>query len=273
MPELPEVETVKNDLLPLVQGRTFTDVAFFWPKAAQTPNPEEFKRRLVGRAILDITRRGKYIIFRLTDGEFLLVHLRMTGQLLFRKGTDTPDRYTHTVLKLDEGHELRFADLRKFGALWLVRDPEEVVGDLGPEPFSEEFTPEYLANGMARRSSPIKAALLDQNFIAGIGNIYADETLFEARIHPARKANSLSQDETNRLYNAIKSVLTRGIANRGTSLQDYTDAFGREGHNQEQLRVFRRKGLPCPNCGTPIVRATQGGRGTFFCPVDQPLEE
>src|SRR3990170_2720510 len=197
MPELPEVETIRRDLLARLRGRAFTDV---WvspdaPRLVQAPTPADLGRVLPGKRIEDISRRGKFLIFHLSDGLHLVVHLRMTGALLHRPAGAPADRYTRAVLSLDDGSELRFSDLRKFGAVWLVPDPELVVGRLGPEPLDGDFTVERLRGLAGRRRAPIKSVLLDQQALAGLGNIYADEALFAARIHPQRPAADLSDVE------------------------------------------------------------------------------
>lgn len=266
MPELPEVETIKRDLQPRVIGRTITGVHLYWSGAVAKPSADELVGQTAGRRIEAISRRGKYLILGLSGGKHLIVHLRMTGRFMHRSAGDPEDTYTRAVFELEDGSQLRFADLRKFGRLWLVDDPEEVVGKLGPEPLGEEFTIDYLAGALAKRSLPVKALLLDQTIIAGIGNIYADEALFLARIHAKRVARSLSGEEIARLHQAIRAVLALGIANRGTTLSDYRDAFGLKGRQQEALKVFRRVGKSCPVCGTPIERIVAAGRGTFFCP-------
>ncbi len=266
MPELPEVETITRDLQPRVVGREIVSVELYWPKALEKPSPEDFVKGIAGRRIESLSRRGKYLIFRLSGEKYLIVHLRMTGRLMHRSGEEAEDPHTRAIFELDDGSQLRYTDPRKFGKLWLVDDPNEVVGKLGPEPFSADFTCDYLAGILAKRSGPVKPLLLDQTLIAGIGNIYADEALFLAGIHPKRSARSLSRPEVVRLHNAIRSVLKLGIANRGTTLSDYRDAFGEKGRHQEFLKVFRHAGKPCPVCGTMIQRIVLGGRGTFFCP-------
>ena len=266
MPELPEVETIVRGLRGPLVGRTIVGVRIGWENLVARPTVEEFKRRLVGHKILAVRRRGKYLLFPLSGGGCLIVHLRMTGRLLLKNAGDDPDKYDHLIFELDDGRELRFNDMRKLGRVYLVEDAEEIVGGLGPEPLDGDFSPADFAALLSRRRGRIKALLLNQRFIAGIGNIYADEALFAARIHPERRADTLAAEEIERLYRAIRRVLRQGIENRGTTLATYRDAEGREGRNQEYLRVFRRRGQPCPRCGTPIERIVVGGRGTYFCP-------
>jgi formamidopyrimidine-DNA glycosylase len=272
MPELPEVETIRRDLLPLLKGRTFTDV---WlspeaPRLVQAPLPADLARLLPGRRIEDISRRGKFLVFHLSGGLYLVVHLRMTGALLHRPAGAPPDRYVRAVLSLDDGSELRFSDLRKFGALWLVPDLSIVLGRLGPEPLDGGLTPSLLRELTARRRAPIKSLLLDQRALAGLGNIYADEALFAAGLHPQRPASGLSDSEVERLHEAIGRVLTEALADRGASFSDYVDASGQEGRHQFRVQVFRRTGQPCYVCGREIARVKVAGRSSHFCPRCQP---
>lgn len=266
MPELPEVETIVRGLREPLVGRQFTSVRVGWENLVARPAVEEFKQGLVGQRILGVKRRGKYLIFALSGGGSLIVHLRMTGRLSIKNSDDELDKHDHLTFELDDGRELRFNNVRKLGRVYLVDDEDEVVGKLGPEPLDDDFAPADFAALLSRRRGKIKSLLLNQRFMAGIGNIYADEALFAARIHPERKADTLTAGEIERLYGTIRQVLAQGIQNRGTTLSDYLDAEGREGRNQEYLRVFRRTGQPCPRCGTPIERTVVGGRGTYFCP-------
>ena len=272
MPELPEVETIRRDLLALLRGRAFTHV---WvspeaPRLVQVPSPADLARLLPGRPIEDISRRGKFLVFHLSGGLYLVVHLRMTGALLHRPPGALPDRYVRAVLSLDDGSELRFSDLRKFGAFWLVPDPSTVLGRLGPEPL-DGLTPSLLRELTARRRAPIKSVLLDQRALAGLGNIYADEALFAAGLHPQRPASGLSDFEVERLHEAIGRVLTEALADRGASFRDYVDASGREGRHQFRVQVFRRTGQPCYVCGREIARVKVAGRSSHFCARCQPL--
>ena len=271
MPELPEVETIRRALLPRVLDRLITGV---WvspdaPKLVQTPR-EPFLHELAGRRVVGIDRRGKYLLFPLDDGRYLIVHLRMTGRLLHRRPEDPPEPYQRAVFSLDDGTELRFADLRKFGTMWLTGEPAEVVGRLGPEPFAEEFTAERLRDLVSRRTAPVKSLLLDQYALAGLGNIYADEALFAAGIHPRRPANTLSEADVQRLHEAIRAVLVQAVGFRGSSFRDYVNVGGEEGENQRHVRVFRRTGEPCFTCGALIERIKVAGRSTHFCLQCQP---
>jgi len=266
MPELPEVETIKNDLFPLLVGRTVVDVKVGWQGCVDRPSVEEFCDQIAGRHIEDVGRRGKLLVFTLSGGMTLLVHLRMTGRLLVKEATAPWETHTRLSLRLDDGQGLRFVNLRKFGRLYLVADREEVVGKLGPEPLGEDFGVEDFCALFDNRRGMIKPLLLNQRFIAGLGNIYVDEALFQARLHPQRKADTLTSEELFRLYHAIRKALRQGIEDKGTSLTDYVRPDGRGGRHQDRLLVFRRGEEPCPRCGTTIERIVVGGRGTFICP-------
>jgi formamidopyrimidine-DNA glycosylase len=266
MPELPEVETIKNDLRPLLVGRTIVGATLDWGGAVGRPSPEEFMRQVVGRRIEDVQRRGKLLVFALSGGKSLLVHLRMTGQLLVGNSASPRQVHIRASLQLENGHELRFVDVRKFGRLYLVDDPQEVLGDLGPEPLADDFRVDDFCGLCSKRRGMIKPLLLNQRFLAGLGNIYADEALFHACIDPRRKADTLSREELSGLHCAIRKVLRHGIEDGGTTLTDYARPDGRGGTHQERLLVFRREAEPCPRCGTTIERIVVGGRGTFICP-------
>jgi len=274
VPELPEVETIVRELRPFLEGRCFTDVRILVERALDGLRALELKAALIGRRIRRVSRRGKYIIISLEEGGHLLVHLRMTGQLLIEDAADEVPRHTSALFLLDDGKCLRFSDVRKLGKIYFADELARVVGHLGPEPLEPDFTPESLRERLARRKACIKSLLLDQRFLAGVGNIYADEALFLARIHPLRRACSLSSEEVEHLYQAIQTVLWEGIVHRGTTLPDgqYRDPFNRVGENQARLRVFRRRGHPCPRCGASIQRIVVAGRGTYFCPQCQKPE-
>jgi formamidopyrimidine-DNA glycosylase len=271
MPELPEVETIRRDLLPIVRGRTITGawVSPNAPRLIQLMPPDEFCRQIAGQRIEDIERRGKYLLFRLDGGLLWGVHLRMTGRLIHDTDACPETAYLRATFRLDDDAWLCFVDLRKFGTMWLVDDEGLVTARLGPEPLSEEFTPAYLHAVTRKRSAPIKAVLLDQAAIAGIGNIYADEALFHARISPKRAANSLSKQRAGRLHDGIRAALELALGDRGSSFRDYLDASGREGGHQLKVRVFRRTDEPCYICGTAIKRVKVAGRSTHYCPKCQ----
>jgi formamidopyrimidine-DNA glycosylase len=270
MPELPEVETIVNGLRGPLIGRTFTGVRVGWGNIVARPTVPEFQRRIRGQQILDIRRRGKYLIFDLSGDDSLIIHLKMTGQFTIRPDDAPADKYGHTVFGLDDGRQLRFLDMRKFGRIYLVADEDEVVGSLGPEPLADDFTLSEFSAIIGKRKGAVKPLLLNQQFIAGIGNIYADEALFVAGIHPRRKADTLTGSEIERLYQTIRQVLRQALADEGTTFDGvYRKVDGREGGYQENLRVFRRRGQPCPRCGSAIERIVVGGRGTYFCPCCQ----
>ena len=271
MPELPEVETIRRDLLPIVVGRTITAawVSPNAPRLIQVLTPEEFCRQIAGRRIEDISRRGKYLLFHLDNDLRWAVHLRMTGRMLYEEKACPETPYLRATFRLDDGSWLCFVDLRKFGTMWLIDEESLVTGKLGPDALGEEFTPAYLQSVLRRRSAPVKAALLDQGAMAGIGNIYADEALFLAGISPKRAANSLSKQRVARLHGAIRETLEVALGDRGSSFRDYLDASGREGGHHLKVKVFRRTRLPCYVCGTEIKRVRLGGRSTHFCPKCQ----
>lgn len=274
MPELPEVEVIARGLHEQLAGQRIVEVAVRWPRTIARPPADVFAAQLVGRTVQRVWRRGKFLVLDLTPSKHLVVHLRMTGQFLVCRGAGSleADAHTHVSITFASGCLLHFRDVRKFGRFALVDDPAEVLGALGPEPLSDGFTPESLAAILHGRRRQIKPALLDQTVVAGLGNIYVDEALWEARIHPLRPAHTLTVDELVRLHRAIRLVLAQAIANRGTTFRDYRDAQNRPGGNQRALAVYGRKGAPCPRCGAPIVRTVVGQRGTHFCPVCQVLE-
>ena len=269
MPELPEVETIRRSLAPRLLGRRIERFEAFLPKAVRGITVEEAQEKLAGQVIGGLSRRGKYLLLELAGGDRLAFHLRMTGQLLLRP-KDTPrEPHTHLVFTLAGSDELRYVDLRKFGGFHYLTPGGEIpagLAELGPEPLGAEFRPETLAATLSKGRGPLKAALLDQRRLAGIGNIYADEILHRAGLAPTRPANALSREELARLYESIRTVLAEGIAHRGTTRRNYVDGDGRPGEYQERLRVYGRSGQACPACGTEIVRTVVGGRGTHYCP-------
>jgi formamidopyrimidine-DNA glycosylase len=271
MPELPEVETIKNELLPHLVNHHITSVTLFWDRLVRQPSVEEFCFRLIGKRITDVGRRGKYLIFNLTSGEALIIHLKMTGSLLLKSASAEPDKFIRAIINLDKESELHFRDPRKLGVMWLVGDTSSIIGKLGPEPLEASFTPKVLTQRLAKRIAPIKALLCDQGFIAGIGNMYADEALFAARIHPLRSGGSLSRYKIGRLHNAIQQVLWSAIGNKGASVDTYFRPGGELGTAHFQFQVAHRlSGKFCSNCGTTIERIVVRNRGTYFCPKCQP---
>lgn len=272
MPELPEVETIKQDLQKILVGKKILSVWTDSPKQLK-PSCKVFEEEIVGAIIQEIKRRAKLLQFFLSNGKILVVHLKLSGRLLIRKNGDPLDQWLHAVLKLSEGFELRFCDLRKFGYLRVIEDEKELeklLAEFGPEPFTPEFTLEKFREILSSFRGPIKLLLMDQKKIAGVGNIYANEALFLAGIAPQKKACDLVQKEpekVKKLYEALLEVLRRGIKYRGASDQAYLDAFGRKGSYQEHFLVYQQDGKFCPNkCHEVIRRITLGGRGTFFCP-------
>lgn len=273
MPELPEVETVVRDLRPHLIGRTIVDAQVRWRKTIALPSAREFERTIRGCKIVAITRRAKYLVIHLNASKqkrFLLIHLRMTGGFHLDSPQTPRDKHMHVILKLSDGYELRFRDTRKFGRMWLVDDPQTVLAKLGPEPL--EISARAFHTLFEKRRGYLKPLLLDQTFLAGIGNIYADESLWYARLHPLRRAESLTRTERGRLYRAIRHVLTRAIAVGGTSIDVmYKRVNGMSGGFQDSLRAFDREERPCRRCGTPIVKTIVGQRGTHYCPTCQKL--
>jgi len=266
MPELPEVETTVRALRGPLLGQTITDVWNDWPSAIVTPTLDELRVRITGCTIQAINRRAKYLVFNLSDGENLIIHLKMSGHLAVVDADMPRHKHVHTVFSLANGRELRFKDMRKFGRVYLVHDPEEILGKLGPEPLEADFTPEILAQRLDGRTRALKPLLLDQTIIAGIGNIYADEALFYAGLAPTRPANTLSDADFARLHTAIQKVLQMGIAREGASIDLYVKPDGKKGDMQNAVAVFRRTDEPCYHCGAPIRRIKLGGRSTHYCP-------
>jgi formamidopyrimidine-DNA glycosylase len=266
MPELPEVETVRKELSPHVIGRTIVGVSLLDGRIARQPASEEFGARLIGQKVTGVERRGKYLFFRLSGGEILVVHLKMTGSLWLKD----PERFVRAIIELDDGTRVYFRDPRKFGVMWLAEDKKAVTDKLGPEPLEAGFTAEVLAERLSGRTAPIKALLCDQKLVAGIGNMYADEALFLAKIHPMRAGGSLSQKEVRRLYRAIRRVLAEGIDDKGASTDTYFRPSGEPGTAHWQFRVAHRRGESCPVCGTALVRLPVRNRGSYFCPNCQP---
>lgn len=273
MPELPEVETVARSLAAQVLDRRIVAVEKLdWERMVETPDLASFLAHLPGRQILAIGRRAKWLLLTLDDGWTLALHLRMSGRISVHDPTVTPNIYTHLVLALDDGRRIFFEDQRKFGRVRLL-DADGLAAlnaSLGPEPLQESFGPDDLAERLLRRHTRLKPLLLDQSVIAGLGNIYVDEALWHAQLHPNRAASSLHSDEIARLYAAIRTVLEQGIHNNGSTLRNYRDGYGERGQNQEYFAVYGRKGQPCFRCGASIVRIVVAQRGTHLCPVCQP---
>lgn len=265
MPELPEVETIARGLQAVLPGRHFIGVNVMWqPMVGRSPL--DVVQQLSGRRIEQIGRRGKYVVITLVDGAVLLVHLKMSGRLYIASADESPDPYCRVRFDLDDGRQLRFRDPRKFGRVYLTADVAPLLGQLGPEPLDDGFTEAAFLTRLSRRRGRVKSLLLDQTFIAGVGNIYADEALFAARIGPLRRAESLSEAEGRRLYSAVRCVLERGIRLNGATLRD---GMYHGGNFQTSFCVYSRAGEPCPACGTAIERTRIGQRSTHYCPVCQ----
>jgi formamidopyrimidine-DNA glycosylase len=274
MPELPEVETVRRSLQPLVVSRRVAGVRLgAFAGVLDGIDGESFFDLVIGRLITDVRRRAKYLYLVLDDDAAVVIHLRMTGHLTVVARALPPVRFERLALEFDDQHDLRFADQRKFGRVSLMHpgDLDRLDRRLGPEPLSPRFTAGGLAGALASRSGKLKSVLLDQELIAGLGNIYVDEALFRARLHPTRPANSLTAAEVGRLHRAIRAALREGLANRGTTFSTFQDASGEPGANQHALRVYGRGGRgQCERCGGEIERIVVGGRGTHLCPRCQP---
>ena len=270
MPELPEVETVRAALAPVLTGRRLDRVDILDSRVVRPFERHAVAGELEGERIEAVERRGKYLVFRFESGRSLLIHLRMTGSLRHAPaGSLADDPYRRAVVRLDDGSDVAYRDVRRFGT-WLLLEPSELepylTRRLGAEPFSREFTPRRLAERLAGRKAPIKAALLDQRTLAGMGNIYADEALWRARIHPLRRAGDVTLDEVKRLRDAVRRALEAGIARQGATLRDYSSPDGTRGRMQHEFKVYGRGGEPCDRCGTPIEKTRVAGRGTWYCP-------
>jgi formamidopyrimidine-DNA glycosylase len=276
VPELPEVETIRTRLAPGLTGRRFERVEIHDPRLTRPEPPEAVAAALEGERVADVRRRGKYLIVEFESGRHLLIHLRMTGNVLHpAPGGTADDAYRRAVVKLDNGSDVVYRDVRRFGT-WELLEPGELeeyfaARRLGREPLERAFTTAALQRALAGRRAPIKAALLDQRAAAGLGNIYADEALWYAGVHPLTPAGELGEEELRALRGGIRKALRLGIARQGATLRDYRGADGKRGRMQEEFRVYGRAGEPCPHCGTPIEKTRAGGRGTWFCPRCQVL--
>lgn len=272
MPELPEVETVARSLVSghpeglSVLGRRFRGAQVSWSRSIAAPSARRFAAQLAGRQVLAVGRRGKYIRLDLSQGS-LLVHLRMSGDLLLGRGEAPLSRFARVQMFFDEDVQLSFDDARKFGRIWLVDDPEVVLSKLGPEPFDAALTPAVFYRRLAERNRQLKPLLLDQAFIAGLGNIYVDEALWTAQLHPLQASQNVDAAGAGRLLRAIRKVLREGIRRNGASI----DWVYRGGQFQNYFKAYQQTGEPCPRCGTPITRMVVGQRGTHYCPNCQRL--
>jgi len=272
MPELPEVETVRSQLAPSLRGRRFDHVEIFDGRLTRPEPPEVVAAELIGEVVGDVRRRGKYLIFAFESGRHLLVHLRMTGSFQ-HPAADGREPHRRAVVNLDDGSDVAYRDIRRFGT-WLLLEPGELddylSARIGEEPLESAFTTAAFARALEGRAAPIKAALLDQKAVAGVGNIYADEALWRARINPLRPAGELTRPEVAALRKTVRQVLELAIERQGSTLRDFRGADGRRGRMQRAFRVYGRGGEPCERCGTLITKTRVGGRGTWFCPACQP---
>ncbi|MGE5692038.1 MAG: bifunctional DNA-formamidopyrimidine glycosylase/DNA-(apurinic or apyrimidinic site) lyase [Pseudomonadota bacterium] len=275
MPELPEVETVRRALEPVMVGRRIDRAEILDARLTRPADPDSVAAELSGERVESVERRGKYLVVRFASGRALLVHLRMTGSFRTAAREDREDDpYRRAVVRLDDGADVAYRDVRRFGT-WLLLDRDEIEPylhvRLGPEPLGDAFTTRTLRERLAGRRAPLKAALLDQRTVAGLGNIYADEALWRARLHPRREAGTITPAETRRVHAAIRDALELGIERQGSTLRDYRRPDGEAGAMQDAFRVYGRLGEPCDRCGTPIERIVVGGRGTWYCPRCQHL--
>jgi formamidopyrimidine-DNA glycosylase len=275
MPELPEVETVRKTLKKLIVNKTIEDITVFWPKIIKNPlEVEQFVDALIGETILDVGRRGKFLI--IYTGNFALVsHLRMEGRYGLYPKEEPFDKHTHVLFHFTDGTELRYRDVRKFGTMHLYKKGDEFLTEpligLGPEPFSEEFTVEYLAKKIEKTNRKIKTALLDQKVFVGLGNIYVDEALFRSGIHPERLASTLNKKEIAALHREIVATLSEAVKKGGSTIRSYINSQGDIGMFQLELYAYGRNGEECKRCGTLLEKTTVGGRGTHYCPQCQKI--
>ena len=274
MPELPEVETVRASLEPVLLGRRLERVSILDSRLTRPHDPAEVAARLEGERVAAVERRGKYVVVRFESGSVLLVHLRMTGNLLSHPGgVSAEDPHRRAVVTLDNGSDVSYRDVRRFGT-WLLLDASEadeyLARRLGEEPLGRGFSSRRLAGALAARRAPLKAVLLDQRVAPGLGNIYVDEALWRARLHPLTPAQDVLPQQAPQLVRAVRAALKKGIARQGATLRDYRTPEGRSGSMQHEFRVYGREGEPCPRCRTPIEKTRAGGRGTWYCPRCQP---
>lgn len=271
MPELPEVETIRRDLNDQLSGEIITAIAFKTPSMLK-PTPQKVLASAVGQRIQSFSRVAKLLLINLENGANLGIHLKLSGQLFVTGKKEKETKYTQVVFSFDNGKELRFAEMRKFGFVKLIRDPGELdslMRGYGPEPLSPQFTEAVLRELLKKSARPVKVVIMDQKKLAGVGNIYADEALWYAKIHPETKANKLTGKEVKELFKYINFTIKQGIDDRGTSVDSYLDGKGQKGGHDKNLQVFRKEQQPCPRCGSIIIKMRVGGRGTHICPKEQ----
>src|SRR5687768_5856253 len=264
MPELPEVETITRKLKPELVHKTILEADLRWPRTLASPSAKKFREQIKGQEILHVGRRAKYLDISLSEFN-LLIHLRMSGDLFIKEGKIKPEKHDRLILRLSGDRSLVFNDTRKFGRVWLTANPESVLGKLGPEPFSKGFTSQWLHAALHNKHRQLKPLLLDQTFLAGLGNIYTDEALHIAKLHPLAVSDSVTAQQARGLQGAVRRVLKEGIRRNGASI----DWVYRGGEFQNHFRVYDRKGKPCPVCGTTIERILVGQRSTHYCPKCQ----
>lgn len=273
MPELPEVETIRRVIEPQIKGLVITEMAVRRPEVTAYPGADEFCRRLAGQTISHMTREGKFLIIHLKSKDRIILHLRMTGCLLLVPADCAEEKYTHVVFSLNNGRELRFSDMRRFGRFWLIREGEtdtySGMGKLGVDPLAPECNAAYLSEHLHKRRKTIKECLLEQTVVAGIGNIYSDEILFAAGIYPARPANSLKHTEWERLAEAITERISYFIEKNAITPEEYLETKGQDYRNTPFLQVYGQESRPCPKCGQTLCRMVIGGRSSVYCPVCQ----
>lgn len=273
MPELPEVETIRQTLKQLVINKTIEDVTVYWSNIIKHPDDyQEFKQMLIGQTINDINRKGKFLLFILDDYT-LVSHLRMEGKYRVRDKSEPIEKHTHVIFHLNNDEELRYNDVRKFGTMHLFKRGTELtvkpLKTLGPDPFESDYTFDYVYERLNKTTRVIKAALLDQSIIAGLGNIYVDEVLFETNIHPETRSNELTKEQIEQIKQSSHSVLQKAVAQGGTTIRSYVDGEGEMGMFQQQLFVYGQEGEPCQHCQTEIIKLKVAGRGTHICPTCQ----
>ncbi len=271
MPELPEVETFRRFLIQgnngysSVLGKVIQDAEVLWEGVLVGPSPDEFHQKVKGQGIVGVGRRGKHLLLQLSR-DTLIIHPRMSGEVFLESQKEEVGKHYRLILNFQDGTRFVFNNIRKFGRVWFTASPEDILSDLGPEPLSDEFTPQRFFDILQSCRRQMKYLLLDQNVIAGLGNIYTDEALYQAQIHPRTKSDSLSFSEANTLWESIRGVLEKGIENQGTSI----DWIYKGGDYQKLLQVYKRDGNPCQRCGTPIKRTIIAQRSTHYCPSCQP---